>query len=116
MATEVEEHNKGQEDGAKATFLDELAVAWNPLLSTAYKQGFRHGLQHQPEKKTPEKPRIIDKPSEAVEDSDEAVEDSDEEKMPWFLKLIIAFYLLIFTGIFLFLRWTIRRPWRADKQ
>src|SRR5262245_24566114 len=44
MPTEQEEHNAGQRDGVNATFLDELVVTWNPLLSESYRKGFRNGL------------------------------------------------------------------------
>lgn len=41
------EHNRGQEDGAKAGALDQVVENLNPFSSGDYKAGFRHGAEQQ---------------------------------------------------------------------
>ena len=111
MATKLEDHNDGQKDGAHATFLDSLAVEWNPLLSRSYKQGFRHASQHQSREKPQEEQQKVARPLKAVQP--QSPKEPDEEGMPWALAVIIACYAMVFGGIFLLLRWIIQRPWRV---
>lgn len=112
MTTEHEDHNQGQQDGADAGFMDTLAMEWNPLLSKAYKQGFRHALGQQSKKKAEEEPRR-EREAPKVPGTGTAPASDEEAEMPWVLKLLLAFYLLVFTSIFLLLRWIIQRPWRV---
>jgi hypothetical protein len=43
-----DDHNKGQEDGSKASWFDEVVERTNPFSSTEYKEGFDNGLANQP--------------------------------------------------------------------
>jgi hypothetical protein len=87
MATQLEDHNQGQKDGTDAGFLDIMAVEWNPLLSSAYKQGFRHAIEQQPKKKVQEKiPE--NRPSEIA----------DGEGMPLVLSLLLAYFVIVISG------------------
>jgi hypothetical protein len=111
MATELEDHNEGQKDGTDAGFLDTMAVEWNPLLSTAYKQGFRHAVQQQSKKKVQEKPP--ERQDEARASEKRSAETDEDEGMPWILSLLLAFFVIIISGVVVLLRWIIQRPWRV---
>jgi hypothetical protein len=111
MATELEDHNEGQKDGTDAGFLDTMAVEWNPLLSTAYKQGFRHAVQQQAKKKVQEKP--IDRKDESRVSEKRSSATDEDEGMPWVLSLLLAYFVIVISGAFVLLRWVIQRPWRV---
>jgi hypothetical protein len=111
MATQLEDHNQGQKDGADAGFLDTMAVEWNPLLSTAYKQGFRHAVEQQPKKKAQEK--FPDRQDESRASEKRSSETDEDEGMPWVLSLLLAYFVIVIGGAFVILRWIIQRPWRV---
>ena len=47
MSREQEEHNRGQEDGSKASAFDEIVENFNLFSSTSYKEGFKNGVLNQ---------------------------------------------------------------------
>jgi len=108
MATDLEDHNQGQEDGAKATFLDELAVNWNPLLSSAYRAGFRHGIQN---KSTAEAPK--ENQRDESEASKRSTSSTGDDDTPWFISLFLVLFMFAISALFVVVRWTISRPWRV---
>jgi hypothetical protein len=44
MGKKEDDHNRGQEDGAKADFFDQLFHVIDPFTSEHYDKGFRHGV------------------------------------------------------------------------
>jgi hypothetical protein len=102
MATQLEDHNQGQKDGTDAGFLDTMAMEWNPLLSSAYKQGFRHAVEQQPKKKAQE---IIPEKQSSKIDEDEGI--------PLVISLLLAYFVIVISGAVFLLSWTIKRPWRV---
>lgn len=44
MGKKEDDHNRGQEDGAKADFFDQFAHFINPFSSEHYDKGFQHGV------------------------------------------------------------------------
>ena len=47
MNYQLDEHNRGQIDGAHSTFVEQFVTEWSPLVSSAYRQGFRHAARQQ---------------------------------------------------------------------
>lgn len=63
MGSKQDDHNRGQKDGANATWFDVLVEEHNLFTSPEYRAGYRHGYANRPQKDWFEWPKD-DKPKE----------------------------------------------------